>query len=117
MVQTYAENEDDTWAIEAVKRWDADLELLEAFYEEEEEKPESYLVEKQALKEQYEPNIHVSVVNGGMFYLQQQVLLKKNELQSNVVRLSFDLVSYWSSGTSCNDRNDCRNRKPAKHNK
>ncbi|WP_227938521.1 YqhG family protein [Alkalihalobacillus deserti] len=73
MVQTYAENEDDTWAEEAVERWDADLKLLEAFYEDQEEKPESYHVEKQALKEQYEPNIHVSVVNGGMFYLQQQV--------------------------------------------
>ncbi|MFC0561644.1 YqhG family protein [Halalkalibacter alkalisediminis] len=73
MVQTYAENEDETWAVEAVQRWEADQKLLEAFYEDEEEKPESYHVEKQALKEQYEPNIHVSIVNGGMFYLQQQV--------------------------------------------
>jgi hypothetical protein len=73
MVQTYAENEDETWAKEAVQRWETDLALLERFYDDEDEKPESYLVEKQALKEQYEPNIHVSIVNGGMFYLQQQV--------------------------------------------
>ncbi|WP_088104701.1 YqhG family protein [Halalkalibacter urbisdiaboli] len=73
MVQTYAENEDPTWANEAIKRWEADLTLLEAFYEEYEEKPESYELEKEALKEQYEPRIHVEIVNGGMFYLQQQV--------------------------------------------
>ncbi|ARK31423.1 YqhG family protein [Halalkalibacter krulwichiae] len=73
MVQTYAENEDDIWAKEAFTRWTTDLELLEKFYEDQEDKPESYFVEKQALKEQYEPNIHVSIVNGGMFYLQQKV--------------------------------------------
>ncbi len=73
MVQTYVENEDKVWAEEAIERWNTDLALLEKFYEDEEEKPESYHVEKQALKEQYEPNIHVSIVNGGMFYIQQQV--------------------------------------------
>lgn len=73
MVQTYAENEDQSWAEEAVKRWEADLSLLEQFYEDYDEKPESYNVEKQALKEQYEPHIHVSMINGGMFYLEQQV--------------------------------------------
>ncbi|WP_332697927.1 YqhG family protein [Halalkalibacter lacteus] len=73
MVQTYVENEDKLWAEEAIDRWNADLALLEKFYEDEEEKPESYHVEKQALQEQYEPNIHVAIINGGMFYIQQQV--------------------------------------------
>ncbi|NEU29625.1 hypothetical protein GN156_02335 [bacterium LRH843] len=73
MVQTYIMNEDDTWAKEAIQRMNKDLTLLEQFYEEHEEKPESYHIERQALKEQYEPNIHVSIINGGMFYLEQQV--------------------------------------------
>ncbi len=73
MVQLYAEKEDDSWARAAIDRMKADLALLERFYEDQEEKPESYHLEKQALKEQYEPHIHVSVINGGMFYLQQQV--------------------------------------------
>lgn len=73
MVKTYAENEDESWAKAAIERMNADLTLLETFYEEQDEKPESYQVEKQALKEQYEPHIHVSIINGGMFYLQQQV--------------------------------------------
>jgi hypothetical protein len=73
MVQTYAENEDTTWANEAITRWQDDLALLEAFYEEYDEKPESYELEKQAIKAQYEPKIFVDIVNGGMFYLQQQV--------------------------------------------
>ncbi|WP_246590000.1 YqhG family protein, partial [Desertibacillus haloalkaliphilus] len=44
MVQTYAENEDKTWAEEAVNRWETDLSLLEQFYEDYDEKPESYEV-------------------------------------------------------------------------
>jgi hypothetical protein len=73
MVQTYAENEDSTWAEDAMNRWGADLALLEKFYEEYDEKPESYELEKQALTEQYEPKIIVEIINGGIFYLQQQV--------------------------------------------
>ncbi|WP_100373459.1 YqhG family protein [Bacillus sp. FJAT-45037] len=73
MIKTYAENENPSWARDAIQRWDDDLALLEQFYEEHEEKPESYELEKAALREQYEPNIHVKIVNGGIFYLQQQV--------------------------------------------
>lgn len=73
MVQTYAENEDSSWAEDAITRWNEDLNLLESFYDEYEEKPDSYHLEKQALEEQYKPNIHVSIINGGMFYVQQQV--------------------------------------------
>ncbi|WNS74211.1 YqhG family protein [Bacillus sp. DTU_2020_1000418_1_SI_GHA_SEK_038] len=63
------EQEDHSWAIKARERWDKDLNLLEHFYEEAEEKDESYEIEKTALKEQYEPKVKISIVNGGLFYL------------------------------------------------
>ncbi|KMK76970.1 YqhG family protein [Alkalihalobacillus pseudalcaliphilus] len=73
VVETYAENEDDRWAMEAKQRWQEDLNLLESFYEELAEKPESYVLEKQALEELYSPYIEISIINGGMFYLETQV--------------------------------------------
>lgn len=63
------EQEEHQWAVEARKRWDQDLKLLEHFYEEAEEKGETYENEKQALQEQYEPKVKISIVNGGLFYL------------------------------------------------
>lgn len=62
------------WAEEAIKRWEKDLALLESFYEGSDEKPESYEIEKEALKNQYEPKIIVEVINGGLFYLQQNFI-------------------------------------------
>jgi len=62
-------NHDHTWADKARERWNKDLELLNHFYEDLEEKPECYEVEKQALQELYEPQIHISIQNGGIFYL------------------------------------------------
>ncbi|WP_242143769.1 MULTISPECIES: YqhG family protein [unclassified Bacillus cereus group] len=63
------ETDDHTWAKEARIRWNHDLELLKRFYEESEELPESYEIEKQALKEQYEPRITMQIINGGLFYV------------------------------------------------
>jgi hypothetical protein len=63
------ENEDEKWAEEARNRWEHDLQLLNQFYEGIEDSPESYEVEKNALKELYDPVIHVNVINGGLFYL------------------------------------------------
>ncbi|KYG30979.1 YqhG family protein [Alkalihalobacillus trypoxylicola] len=71
IVETFVENEDTSWAEEAQARWQEELALLESFYEDLEEKPESYFVEKQALKELYSPSIHIEIINGGMFYLKQ----------------------------------------------
>ncbi len=65
--------ESDEWAIEARERWNQDLKLLDHFYEDLEEKPESYFLEKEALREQYEPKIHIEIINGGLFYLQQEI--------------------------------------------
>ncbi|MCA1054803.1 YqhG family protein [Rossellomorea aquimaris] len=65
------QTESFTWADEARKRWDEDLRLLDHFYGDHEEMPEAYELEKQALKEQYEPKISIDIINGGIFYLQQ----------------------------------------------
>ncbi|KAB2457371.1 hypothetical protein F8160_18420 [Bacillus sp. CH126_4D] len=61
--------DDHTWAKEARVRWNHDLDLLNRFYEESDELPESYEIEKQALQEQYEPRITVQIINGGLFYV------------------------------------------------
>lgn len=68
------EKEDHTWAAEAIARWDKDLHLLNHFYEDEEEKSESYEIEKLALKEQYEPKVNISIINGGLFYLTEKAI-------------------------------------------
>lgn len=57
------------WADEARERWDEDLQLLNHFYGDYEEKPETYETELQALKEQYEPIIKIEIINGGIFYI------------------------------------------------
>ncbi|WP_088035731.1 YqhG family protein [Evansella clarkii] len=62
------EKEDHSWASDAVCRWRKDEQLLEGFYQEEEEKPEVYYLEKEALKAQYEPKIEINIINGGLFY-------------------------------------------------
>lgn len=67
------EQEDHEWAEEARKRWKQDLDLLNHFYEEVENK-ESYEVEKTALKEQYEPKVKISIINGGLFYLTEKAV-------------------------------------------
>lgn len=69
LLRTLISDEDHTWAQDARKRWKKDLDLLNHFYEDTEEKSESYEVEKQALKDQFEPKIHISIINGGLFYL------------------------------------------------
>jgi len=63
------EAENHSWADDARERWQKDLNLLEHFYEDTEEKSESYEIEKLALKDQYEPKINISIINGGIFYL------------------------------------------------
>ncbi|WLR43910.1 YqhG family protein [Bacillus carboniphilus] len=75
-LQKYIEDnlrkESDTWAKEALQRWQQDLSLLEHFYEEVDEKPEEYQVEKKSLQKLYDPHIEVSVQNGGIFYLSER---------------------------------------------
>ncbi len=59
-------------AEEAVERMNADLDLLEKFYENNEDKPASYEAEREAIKMQYSPSISITIINGGLFYLQDQ---------------------------------------------
>ena len=66
------EQSDHTWAEEARKKWREDMELLDRFYEHEEEKSENYFHELELLKEQYEPKIDISVVSGGIFYMTKE---------------------------------------------
>ncbi|KAB7708783.1 hypothetical protein F9802_01130 [Bacillus aerolatus] len=66
------EKENHDWAVKANKRWAEDLNLLDCFYEEEEEKPEAYFIEKAALEKQYSPKIYADIINGGLIYLQPQ---------------------------------------------
>lgn len=68
-IKSEIEQEEHLWADEARNRWQKDLNLLEHFYEDAEEKGESYENEKAALQEQYEPKINISIINGGLFYL------------------------------------------------
>ncbi|QFT89776.1 Bacterial protein YqhG of unknown function [Bacillus sp. THAF10] len=68
-VNGFIASQDHQWAEDARKRWDQDLRLLQHFYEDDDEKPESYETEMKALQEQYEPKIHVNIINGGLFYL------------------------------------------------
>lgn len=62
-------SQEHPWADEALRRWREDTKLLDQFYEREEEKPETYFIEKKALEDQYKPEIHVDILNGGIFYL------------------------------------------------
>lgn len=59
---------DHSWAEDALQRMKNDEEILEAFYQDIEEKPEFYYKEREAIKTLYEPRIHISIINGGLFY-------------------------------------------------
>ncbi|MDQ0231952.1 YqhG family protein [Metabacillus malikii] len=75
-VYEHVRRQDSTWAEAAMKRWSEDLDLLNHFYEELEEKPDCYYLEKEALRELYEPNINISIQNGGIFYLSSQAIFQ-----------------------------------------
>lgn len=64
-----------SWAVDAMERWNKDLALLDHFYEDKmEEEQGSYEAEKEALRLQYEPRIHVRIINGGLFYLTKDAI-------------------------------------------
>lgn len=73
-IRGFVESEDHSWADEAINRWNEDLTLLDSFYVDVEKKPESYHIEREALKEQYEPKVIVEIINGGLFYLCQNAI-------------------------------------------
>ena len=63
------QQDDHTWAEQAKKRWERSQRVLDYFYEDVEDKPECYEVERKALEEQYESKIKIQIINGGLFYL------------------------------------------------
>lgn len=68
-IEAIIQQDDHTWAEEAKKRWQRDQRVLDYFYEDVEEKPECYEIEKRAIEEQYNTKIKVEVINGGLFYI------------------------------------------------
>ncbi|MCR2820377.1 YqhG family protein [Lederbergia panacisoli] len=69
--------EEHPWAKDAITRWNEDLQLLDHFYEDHSEKPETYEIEKKALRDQYEPIVNMEIINGGLYYLATQPHLIK----------------------------------------
>lgn len=69
ILENIIRRDDHTWAEEAQKRWEKEKMILDYFYEDMTKKPERYQIEQQALAEQYEANIQIDVINGGLFYL------------------------------------------------
>ncbi|EST11045.1 YqhG family protein [Sporolactobacillus laevolacticus] len=74
-IESELEAEPTEWADQANERWAKDQQLLDAFYENQEQKPERYIQEKKALEEQYQPTINVKLINAGIFYLQSSTFL------------------------------------------
>ncbi|MGE7094224.1 YqhG family protein [Lysinibacillus sp. NPDC048646] len=68
-IDTIIGQDNHDWAVEAKKRWQRDQRVLDYFYEDEEQKPECYEIEKKALQEQYDAKIKVEIINGGLFYM------------------------------------------------
>ncbi|MRX72599.1 hypothetical protein GJU40_10615 [Bacillus lacus] len=74
-IEQRIQQQDHSWAKESLQRWNADQMLLQHFYEDCDEKPQAYHLESAALKELYEPNVTLSIHNGGIFYLAPNVQL------------------------------------------
>lgn len=68
-IQNIINQDDHSWAEEANKRLEKEVEILNYFYEDNEERPESYEIEMRGLQERFNPKIKVEIINGGLFYL------------------------------------------------
>ncbi|MET1247792.1 YqhG family protein [Sporolactobacillus sp. STCC-11] len=74
-IESELESEPSEWADQASERWAKDQNLLNTFYEHQDEKPDRYFQEQKALKEQYQPKISLQLINVGLFYLQSSTFL------------------------------------------
>ncbi|SDH50238.1 protein YqhG of unknown function [Alteribacillus persepolensis] len=61
--------ESGDWAENAWKRMKEELHILEAYHTSSSQPKEEYEQEKQAIIERYQPQINVSIINSGLFYL------------------------------------------------
>ncbi len=66
-IHTIIAKENDDWSQQANERMEKDLQLLNSFYIDIDD--DKYDQELEAIKNLYEPKIHVQIVNGGLFYL------------------------------------------------
>lgn len=75
VIEKQIQEDQHDWAERAKQRWNDDQQLLDQFYEDptEQQNDEAYLQETEALRNQYEPQILVDVINGGLFYLQDEL--------------------------------------------
>jgi len=70
VIKNYIENQEHKWADESIAKLEEDIELLKLFYinpSEEEEKQMKKEIHE--IKTRYEPQINISIINGGIFYL------------------------------------------------
>ncbi|MEN2464712.1 YqhG family protein [Ornithinibacillus sp. FSL M8-0202] len=70
VINQYIQDLEHDWAKESLEELDKEIELLKHFYEgDQEEDVEQMEKELQGLKERYQPKIELTVINGGIFYL------------------------------------------------
>lgn len=68
-IQHIIKQDDHSWAEEAKEILEKEIEILDYFYQDEEQKNDRYEIEKKAIEERYKPRIQVEIINGGIFYL------------------------------------------------
>lgn len=74
VIDQYIENQTHDWAKESFKLLDEELALLEHFYETEtEEERQQMEKEKKEITERYHPKVSYEVINGGLFYLAEDL--------------------------------------------
>ncbi|GIO27504.1 YqhG family protein [Ornithinibacillus bavariensis] len=72
VINQYINDQDHKWAKDSLEALQNEIELLKHFYEDSpEEEREQMDKELADLKERYHPKIRVSVINGGIFYMEQ----------------------------------------------
>ncbi|MFC4404231.1 YqhG family protein [Gracilibacillus xinjiangensis] len=67
---------DYSWASQAMKALEEELNLLEHFFSDQENDRELYDNEVVRLKERLEPRIKMNIINAGIFYLSEQTMSK-----------------------------------------
>ncbi|WJY27248.1 YqhG family protein [Sporosarcina trichiuri] len=74
LLEQVIRQDDHSWMDEAKQRHTRDMRVLDYFYADADELPDSYKVERQAIDEQYATAVTVEVISGGLFYLHSGLL-------------------------------------------
>lgn len=70
-IQSIIAKDDHSWAQEAINRCQKEIDVLNYFFN---EKNERYEMEKKAIEERYKPRIKVEIINGGIFYINNNIM-------------------------------------------